>query len=261
MKKQEVIEKLKDDEQYYGKFGKQYFSYSDINTLINNPEAYGAPSVNNINFVLGGYFHTCILEPHKLDKFKIIKSSSRNTNKYRELSDGEICMLEQEADMMQVLKQKVLDNDFICELIQDKDAEYEVPNIGEIEGKMFKCKADIVNHKHKLIIDLKTTGKSIDEFKYSARNFYYNSQAYIYSKIFGYDFAFVVVTKPTIKAYSEALQKGVDPTSLVKLGYFDCSDEFLSYGLDNIRQALDNYELYFNTPNFKPSNFIITKTL
>lgn len=261
MDKQEVIEKLKDDSNYYGDYGRQFFSFSDVNTLINNPEAYGKPLANNINFVLGGYFHTCILEPDKLDNYKIIESSSRNTKKYKELSEGEICMLEHEADMMNVLKKKVMDNDFIRDMIQGENVEYEVPNIGEIEGRTFKCKADVLNHDLKMIIDLKTTSKGIDEFKYSARNFYYNSQAYIYSKLFGYEFAFVVVTKPTVKAYQEAMQSGIDPTSLVKLGYFDCSDDFLSYGLDNIRQALDNYDLYYNTPNFKPSNFIITKTL
>ena len=55
MNKEKVIQKLRDDEHYYGKFGRQYFSNSDVGTLINNPEAYGKPSVNNINFVLGGY--------------------------------------------------------------------------------------------------------------------------------------------------------------------------------------------------------------
>ena len=34
MKKQEIIDKLRDDEHYYGDFGKQYLSNSDISTLL-----------------------------------------------------------------------------------------------------------------------------------------------------------------------------------------------------------------------------------
>ena len=41
MSKEEAIEKLRDDEHYYGKFGKQYLSNSDISTLLTNPLALG----------------------------------------------------------------------------------------------------------------------------------------------------------------------------------------------------------------------------
>lgn len=260
MKREQVIEKLRNDEDYYGDFGKNYFSYSDINTLINNPEEFKQPVANNINFVLGGYFHTCILEPHKLDKFKIIKSSTRNTNKYKELSGGEICMLEQEADMINLMRDKVLENDYIRSMIQDGNVEYEVPNLGEIEGYDFKCKADIVNHDEKLIIDLKTTSKDLDQFKWSAKSFYYNSQAYIYSKLFGYDFVFIAVRKPTVKEMQESTS-AENLKSKIKLGVFDCSDAFLSEGLFNIQEALDNYKLYYETPNFKAKNYFKTQTL
>jgi hypothetical protein len=37
MTKQEVLDKLKIDEHYYGDFGKQYLSNSDIMALLNNP--------------------------------------------------------------------------------------------------------------------------------------------------------------------------------------------------------------------------------
>ena len=35
---EEILEKLKDDTHYYGKFGKQYLSNSDIITLLNDPK-------------------------------------------------------------------------------------------------------------------------------------------------------------------------------------------------------------------------------
>ena len=40
MDKQEIIEKLRDDENYYGEYGRQYLSNSDIRALLNNPLAY-----------------------------------------------------------------------------------------------------------------------------------------------------------------------------------------------------------------------------
>ena len=47
----------------------------------------------------------------------------------------------------------------------------------------WKGKADIINHEEKLIIDLKTTA-DIEKFRWSASKYNYDSQAYIYSKLF-----------------------------------------------------------------------------
>ena len=93
MKKEEALAKLKDDNHYYGAFGKKYLSNSDISTLLTNPLALGKQSETTIPFLIGGYFHTAILEPDKLKKYKIIESSTRNTKAYKELSDGELCLL------------------------------------------------------------------------------------------------------------------------------------------------------------------------
>ena len=83
MNKNEIIEKLKDDEHYYGDFGKKFLSNSDISALLNNPLEFKKPLKPSPALVIGGYFHTCILEPDKLDKYKIIESSSRNTKVYK----------------------------------------------------------------------------------------------------------------------------------------------------------------------------------
>lgn len=44
MNKEKVIEKLRDDENYYGNFGKKYLSNSDIGTLLTNPLNLGKAS-------------------------------------------------------------------------------------------------------------------------------------------------------------------------------------------------------------------------
>ena len=71
MKKELILDRLKNDEDYYGDFGKQFLSNSNISTLLTNPLALKEPQQPNINFLIGGYFHTAILEPDKLKSIKL----------------------------------------------------------------------------------------------------------------------------------------------------------------------------------------------
>lgn len=238
-----IIEKLRDDEHYYGEFGKKYLSNSDISTLLKNPLALGQPSKPSTAFLVGGYFHTAILEPHKLKKYKVIQSSTRNTKVYKEISGGELCLLQHEVDMIEKLSDKVLSNKVCHDLIRGANITYELPGITEIEGNMWKGKADIVNHNEKLVIDLKTTN-DINTFKSSAWKYNYDSQAYIYQKLFGYEMIFIVIDKNT-----------------QQIGLFDCSTEFLDRGLDKVKRATEAYDLFYKTENFDASQFFINKTL
>ena len=91
MDKKQILQKLRNDEDYYGDFGKQYLSNSDIYYLLNNPLKFKQPHEPSTAFLVGGYFHTAILEPDKLKSFKVIESSTRNTKAYKEMSGG--CLL------------------------------------------------------------------------------------------------------------------------------------------------------------------------
>jgi len=157
MTNSDIIEKLRDDEHYYGDFGKQYLSNSDISTLLKNPLALGQKREMNPAFLVGGYFHTAILEPDKLKNYKVIECTTRNTKKYKEISGGEMCLLQHEVDKIEVIIDKVIKNDVCKGLIQPSEYEYEKPGIINIEGTWWKGKADIINHDDKLIVDLKTT--------------------------------------------------------------------------------------------------------
>jgi len=66
-----IIERLKNDEDYYGDFGKKFLSNSNISTLMNNPLDLGNNIIKSNALVIGSYFHVAILEPDKLKKFKI----------------------------------------------------------------------------------------------------------------------------------------------------------------------------------------------
>ena len=243
MTKQEVIEKLRNDEDYYGDFGKQYLSNSDIKSLLNNPLALGKESETRPAFLVGGYFHTAILEPNKLKNFKIIPATTRNTKVYKEMSGGELCLLQHEVDQIELMTKAVMDNDICKNLIRVGNIEYEQPNIIELEGQMWKGKADIVNHDEKLIIDLKTTA-DISKFKSSAYRYNYDSQAYIYSKLFGYEFLFIAIDKTSHQ-----------------IGLFDCSTEFYESGQDKVKRAAEAYDLFYKTESFDPKQYFIAKTL
>ena len=157
MNKKQVVEKLRDDNLYYGDYGKKFLSNSDIATLFSNPLALGEPSKESSAFLVGKYFHTAILEPDKLKSFKIIKSSTRNTKVYKELSGGELCLLEHEVDKIEAMTDVIMQNTVCRDLIRGANVEYEQPSITELFGNKWKGKADIVNHDDKVIVDLKTT--------------------------------------------------------------------------------------------------------
>ena len=246
MNKEKVLQKLKIDEHYYGKFGNQYLSNSNISTLMNNPLELGAPSKPNPNFLVGGYFHTAILEPEKLASFKIIEATSRNTKGYKEMSGGEMCLLQHEADNANLMTDKLMANDICADLIRGTEGklnDYEEPMIKEIEGVMWKGKADIINHDEKLVIDLKTTG-DIDRFQLSAKKFNYDSQAYIYRELFGYEMLFLVIDKKTHQ-----------------IGMFDCSPKFYESGKEKVIKAVEVYDLFYKTDDFDPAQYFINKTL
>mgnify|MGYP003108683381 FL=1 len=243
MNTEKVIEKLRDDEHYYGSFGKKYLSNSDISTLLTNPLNLGKASEARPAFLVGGYFHTAILEPDKLKNFKVIETTTRNTKAYKEMSGGELCLLQHEVDQIELLTDKMLSNQICNDLIRKGNVEYELPGVTKLEGHMWKGKADIINHDEKLIIDLKTTA-DLHKFKYSASKYNYDSQAYIYSKLFGYEMVFIAIDKNT-----------------QQIGIFDCSPQFYEKGKDKVVRAVEAYELFYKSDGFDPTQYFINKTL
>ena len=250
MNKKQILKRLYNDEDYYGEFGNKFLSNSHIGKLLKDPLRAFEPSKPSPAFLIGGYFHTCILEPDKLDKYKVVKSTTRNTKAYKDFAGGELCLLQHEVDTIELMRDKLMANDICRGLILDNDltvigkpTQYEVPGVTELFGNMWKGKADIVNHDEKLVIDLKTTG-DIDRFKWSASKFNYDSQAYIYSKLFGYEMLFIVIDKTTHQ-----------------IGMFDCSPEFYKRGEDKVSKASEAYDLFYKTKDFDPKQFFISKTL
>lgn len=243
--KTDVLELLKDDKQYYSGVGKNYLSNSDIGALLKNPREFGKERPDNVNFLKGRLFHQLILEPHKvLNPFSVncIDVSSRNTKAYKEQSGGKIMLLKKEVDEIIELTKVMLGNIDFFDMIKEKGNSYEVPMIKEIKGVMWKGKADIVNEH--VLIDLKTTS-DINKFKWSARDYNYDSQAYIYEQLFGKPLIFLVVDKTT-----------------QSLGMFEPTLEFIERGERKVEQAIQVYNNFFgDSPAESIDNYYINEQL
>lgn len=236
----EIIERLRNDEDYYGEYGRQWLSNSNIGTLLSNPREFGSkPVEENANLLLGRFFHVAMIEPHKLSEFEIVDASSRNTNIYKEQSGDRFLLLQKEVDHLMYAINEMKGNREMASQIFAEGNEYEVPNIGNFFGVEFKGKADIVT-KDK-IIDIKTTS-NISKFKQSARLYNYDSQAFIYSSMFGLPFEFFVIDKGTRQ-----------------MKIFECSEEFLERGMQKVAKAVEVYNMFFGPDATHDVNQYVSK--
>ena len=220
-----ILKKLQDDNHYYGEYGRQFLSNSNIGLLLTNPRDFGKPQQESLPMVQGRYFHVSMLEPHKRDEFKIIDASTRNTNKYKDEAGDKLLLLKKEAEALDLAIQSMKNNKSLSSEIFCESARYEVPSIGEFFGVQFKGKADIIT-KDK-IIDIKTS-TGISSFRSKASMYNYDSQAFIYSSMFNLPFEFFVIDKDTLQ-----------------MKRFTCSDEFLERGRDKVERAVNVWKRFF----------------
>ncbi len=225
----DIIDRLRNDEDYYGEFGSKYLSNSDIESLIKDPKSFKQPKPDSPNFALGRYFHQSILEPDKAKAWEFCDASSRNTNIYKDFIAGkgvEVALLSKEADEVNGLVKEMLGNITFYEYIKHAEAKYEVPAIKEMMGYEWKGKADIVLPD--VVIDLKTTS-DIFAFRWNAKKYNYDSQAWIYGQLFGRPLVFYVICKKT-----------------KRLGIFEPTSEFLEGGKAKVALAVENYKKFFS---------------
>ena len=226
----QIIELLKNDQEYYNGIGRNYLSNSDIGTLIHNPRMFGKKSEPSLAMLQGSYFHTACLEQHKLKDFILIDASTRTTNIYKDACkeyNSNFLLLKKEAEEVDEMVNALRGNKELSKLVWDNGVKYEVPILGDIQGLMWKGKCDIINGDN--IYDLKTTG-SLDDFKYSAKKYFYDSQVAIYEYLTKKKMSFIVIEKGTNR-----------------LGYFQVSDEFRESGWTKVGKALENYNKFYGS--------------
>lgn len=240
-----IIEKLKSDDNYYGEFGSQYISNSDIGTLLKNPRMFKVRQEPTVPMLQGSYLHTAMLEPEKLVNFEVVEASTRNTNIYKDAvsnSSSPILLLKNEQEELDSLVSTMKGNFFFYENIYREGNVFEQPAVMDIFGMPFKGKADIVSED--ILIDIKTTS-DIDDFRWSAKKYNYDSQAYIYSQLFGKPLVFYVVCKKSHR-----------------LGVFEPSEDFVLGGRDKVMRAIEVYKKFFSKDATEDiNNYFIQDTL
>ena len=244
MKIKEQIERLNNNDDYYGEFGNQYLSNSMLYSLLNNPSSL-YESETTLPLISGGYFHTQMLEPDKLADYPIIDASSRNTKIYKEaLLDlpQDMCLLLKEAEALDELCSLMKSNLSLHGLIYHPDNTFEDPMIKEIHGMMWKGKRDIGHPE--FTIDIKTTS-DITKFSRSAYLYNYDSQAWLYREFWGKPVIFIVICKKT-----------------KQMGLYDCSDEFYERGEQKVIDGIIQYNKFYGPDKYEDvNNFYFEKTL
>lgn len=243
--REEILEKMIDDDFYYGYMGKNALSSSAIKTLMKSPNAYldMLDGVQQESQPLrdGKLFHWCILEPEKFKNLNIVDVASRNTNMFRisEAENGESYTL-REKEKAERLAAVLNRNNSAMELVTD--GTYEVPAVGMIKGVPFRGKADIILGDN--IVDLKTT-TDIRNFKYSASKFSYDLQAYLYLQLFPEckQFTFVCIDKNTLD-----------------IAIFECSEEFIESGKRKLERGISDYKFFFQEET-DIEQYVIRETL
>lgn len=231
--KKELLDRMDDDNFYYGYLGEAALSSSSIKSLYESPVKYKAYLAKDSDDVPalreGRLFHMLLLEYGKIpDKYIFVDASSRNTNMFKEAkldNPGVEVMLNKELKSMSYLVSKIEANYEASQLL--RGGLEEVAGIGEINDLPFRGKADYL--RTDMIVDVKTTS-DLSSWVYSARyKWHYDVQAYIYMQLFNVqNFVFLVIDKST-----------------GEIGIYECSEESLEKGKKKVEVACSNYRKYF----------------
>lgn len=224
----DILEQLRNDENYYGALGKQFLSNSDIGTLLSNPKNFGKSRPDNKSFAEGRYFHQLLTEPDKAEVAHMVDASNRNTKIYKDYCDAnglDFALLKSEVEAVETWTSTMKSNIDFYDAIYAEGNQYEVPAITNLFGREWKGKTDILGADE--LIDLKTTS-DIKKFRYSAYAYNYDSQAYIYQQLFGKPLVFYVIDKITLQ-----------------LGIFRPSAGFIESGERKVRDAVEVYNRFF----------------
>lgn len=243
------LERFKDDEQYYA--DKEYLSNSMLKLLRQSPTKFhlmrqGKWSYPSATFFdVGTAVHSLFLE--KIDN-TLLHKGTRREQAYKDLKSDNpnmIILPKKDYDTVHYMNDKLHKLDEV-DLLMGDSFEPEVPGTmvhltDDFEEIKLKGKADALVDKdgRKYLVDLKTTAKSLEDFKKSARWMMYNQQAYLYSKLFNVDdFYFLVIEKEFP----------------YEVGIFKASEQFLFGGQKEFETSIAVYKELFMDNKFNPYN-------
>jgi hypothetical protein len=242
----ELLKKMDDDNFYYGYLGKYALSSSSVKKLLDSPKAY-IKSLRQRDdtpaLLQGKLVHLAVLEPEKFQELNFVDVQSRNTKAFKEaLSQNSETYTRKEYNNAMYLAEAVANNKHATELLDG--TKKEVPAAGMLFGKPFRAKADALGSGR--IVDLKTC-QNINKFHWSAKDYKYMCQAYIYCQLFNVDYT---------DFFYIAVDKGTND-----IGIFDMSEEFYNLGESLVEQAVEVYTNEIQNGMNELHNYTIRGTL
>jgi hypothetical protein len=244
--KKDLLEKMVDDNFYYGDLARLVLSSSSLKLLLSSPKTYkfvteyGSPETQPLRD--GRLVHLSILEPDKFQEQIFVNVSSKNTKAYKEAKEKYgLVYTRTEKENAEKIADAFLRNEQALKFITD--CQFEVPAIDTILGYPFRGKADVLSSRG--IVDIKTT-TDIKGFPYSAKKYSYDIQCFLYCKLYNVsykDFIFLVIDKGSLD-----------------IGNWECSKEFYAEGERKTMEALKIFEKFF-IEGYDLDNYIIQGTL
>jgi hypothetical protein len=225
-----ILEKMHDDDFYYGVLGKNALSSSACKLLLTSPKTYHYVtkygSEDSDAFAVGRLVHLMTLEPHKVADYEVIEVQSKNAKAWQDAKGKRNLCTRKEYNEAQRISDALLRNENVLGLITG--CEFEVPKIGMIGGLPFRAKADI--YADGFLADIKST-QDLRAFPFSAQKYGYNVQAFIYTRLFGV---------PIDKFFFIAIDKGS-----LDIGIYGVSPEFVAEGERKTMEAIEMYKQFF----------------
>jgi hypothetical protein len=231
---QYLKEQARDDNFYYNHLGKVAFSSTILSKLLDSPkkyyyyQKYGSEE-NTSALSLGRIIHAKALTPELFnEEYEVIDVASKNTKAFKEAKTqtNKYLLTRTEDEQSNRVVDALLKNDTFVQMLANSQPEE--PAVGNIMGYPFRAKADIL--KRPFLYDLKTT-TDLKGFKYSAKKYNYDMQAFIYCTLFDvkyHDFKFVVIDKGSLD-----------------IGIAEVTEEMFDTGREKCREALDTYTNFF----------------
>ena len=245
----DLLSLMVDDDFYYGHLGKQALSSSACKMLLESPKTYYyvtkyGQKEESPALLMGNLIHTMILEPQEFDnRFDISSTKGKTTKAFKELKETsqKAVITSDEYDAAMRVVGAFNRNEIVSKYLEG--ATFEKPGVGMLSGLPFRAKADILNLEEGFIADIKTTTDLHSNFRFSARKYGYDMQAYIYTQIFGVkDFYFIAIDK-----------KSLD------IGLFTVSEQFLFDGEQKVELAIERFKTFFIDGKDLDSYMIVDK--
>lgn len=234
------------DELYYSDLTPG-LSNSKLKRFLNEPSRGFLPQNKTEAMILGNAFHSYFLEPEKFqEEYHFLGSDYKGTwnktiQKHVEegiLPSGKKFLREHDEDWIVAAHRKAIQHPVLAPLKSLNEVFVECALFfHDYEHNIdMKLKADIVDVKNKVIIDLKST-KGIrseeKDVKYDIKRLDYDMQAYIYTKAMGQAIG------GHWKFYIVLCEK--DPFGEIAVG--EISDDLMGSGRNKYQKALENYEM------------------